>query len=274
MIYEKEGFLLRKNMSNNKYGKCAICGLQRNLTFEHIPPRKAFNSSRVQRIENDNFINKVSGNDEKKPWDTAGIHGRIIQQGDGGYYLCDKCNQNAGSWYMNEYVDIARAVASSMANSDNTNYNYCSFGLKIYPLRFFKAIITMFCDLNDCYGDNSLRDFLLNKESNDFNSKKYSVYLYLVSPSSISLGRVIGSSIIGIGHTFLNMSEISTFPIGMQLYIDKPDDYTPRGLYINGYSESSYYQEVQCDFINLPVLEINSLIPNDFRTKNEFFPNT
>ena len=30
-------------MTKNHYGKCHICGKEGKLTFEHIPPRKAFN---------------------------------------------------------------------------------------------------------------------------------------------------------------------------------------------------------------------------------------
>ena len=31
-------------MAKKVYGKCCICGENKKLTFEHIPPRAAFNS--------------------------------------------------------------------------------------------------------------------------------------------------------------------------------------------------------------------------------------
>ncbi len=32
------------------YGKCHLCGKQSKLTFEHIPPQKAYNDKRVRAI--------------------------------------------------------------------------------------------------------------------------------------------------------------------------------------------------------------------------------
>lgn len=40
---------------------------------------------------------------------------------------------------------------------------------KFRPLPVFKQIMTMFCDINQgCMGDDSLRKFLLHKETTDF----------------------------------------------------------------------------------------------------------
>ncbi len=39
-------------MSKTHFGECCVCGQRKNLTFEHIPPRKAHNTTQAIEIMN------------------------------------------------------------------------------------------------------------------------------------------------------------------------------------------------------------------------------
>ena len=77
-------------------GDCHICGTNGKLTFEHVPPRAAFNKWRVRRIPGSDLI----GADLDSP-----SGGEICQRGAGGYTLCGQCNNETGGWYGDAFVD-------------------------------------------------------------------------------------------------------------------------------------------------------------------------
>ena len=169
-------------MKKSFTGKCKICGKRTDLTFEHVPPEKAFNSEPVFEYPVEEAIKTITGTDGRMPWDFSGLKGRINQRGGGAYYLCSECNNNTGSWYIAEYVRLTKIIDNII--KDKVLVPKEEYGLLIdrfYPLRVFKAIMMMFCDINfDCFGDEQLRRYILNKESKEINLDKYSVYTYLV----------------------------------------------------------------------------------------------
>lgn len=63
------------------FGNCRICGTHAKLSFEHVPPKAAFNNHRVVGKHIFDLINKHP--DEY----TAG-KGHISQRGAGAYTLC------------------------------------------------------------------------------------------------------------------------------------------------------------------------------------------
>lgn len=82
---------------------------------------------------------------------------------------------------MGDYVGFVNTMAMIFFHLNDKGVKSGSFRIDdIYPLRIFKAVMTMFCDINhDCFGDERLRQFLIDKESTDFDSKKYTVSMYL-----------------------------------------------------------------------------------------------
>ena len=65
------------------YGICHICGQEKELTFEHIPPKKANNNSRAKAIVGDELVQHIAGND--KPWDFSNCKYKDLQKGMGLY---------------------------------------------------------------------------------------------------------------------------------------------------------------------------------------------
>lgn len=252
-----------------QYGKCKICGKETELTFEHVPPFKAFNSRKVKKFGFDDTLELMAGTDGRLPWDTTGLKGEYHQKGYGDYYLCPKCNNDTGSWYMNDYVVFANTMAQVLIGFKKKGINNCSFWMdEFYPLRVFKAVMTMFCDINhNCFGDERLRQFILNKESNDFDDKKYTVSMFLCESDTFRMFGVSSAWIQGLG--MLTLSEVASFPLGFLLYIDKPEGIKPPGIVINDFVKMKYNEKSKVECYGLPIYEINSNFPGDYRTKDE-----
>lgn len=250
-------------------GVCKLCGKYTELTEEHVPPKRAFNSSSIMVYSFEEYQKKIAGEDDKMPWDFSGLKGKIRQGGNRGFWLCKDCNSNTGSWYVSEYVDLVHCLshliqneALKIGNAYNININ------NVHPLRIFKAIMTMFCDINNnCFDDESLRQFLMEKENQAFNEGKYSLYCFLTTTHSCRIRGISGIATISGGATLV--SEIITYPFGLALYINKPSSFQAKGYCMNTFSHYSYDEMTNITFEKIPYLEVNSQFPTDFRSKEE-----
>ena len=255
-----------------RYGVCKLCGELSVLTYEHVPPRSAFNNTPARLIEGREVLKSLDS--DRLPWEFSDLRGRIQQQGKGGYFLCRKCNENSGSWYVPFFTEYVQGVFGAIY-SNNGIEGVTAMQLRaesIRPLAIFKEIMVLFCDINSgCFGDSNLRSFLLEKNNTDmFDSKKYRVFCYIAKGPVF---RMNGLS-INCHHVnthkpiFVEMTELSSFPLGFSLYIDLPDGYQPEGCEITSFSQFHYEDSVSCE-ITLPVLESNVLFSGDYRTKQE-----
>lgn len=81
-------------MASRYEGFCRLCGDYKKLSFEHIPPRKAFNEhQRLFRTAQDH----LSGRRYSK-----------YRKGVGDYSLCVECNNRTGAWYGEAFVEWTR----------------------------------------------------------------------------------------------------------------------------------------------------------------------
>ena len=250
------------------FGNCRICGEYSQLTFEHVPPRSSFNNSPATLMTADELI-KHATDESKKPWEFAKNSGRIQQRGRGDYYLCGSCNNKTGKWYGTEYKKFIGGVHGAIKQYGNLNFEHLDFIIhNIRPLPIFKQIIAMFCDINPGnIGDDSLKEFLLHKESTAFNRSRYELYAYIHSGSLIRSFGLSALLVKGISEPVM-VSEISGYPIGLALYIDKPKDYIPMGCNISCMCEYGY-DDLRDVIFHLPKLENNTMFPADYRTKEE-----
>ena len=252
-------------------GICKICGEFKELTLEHIPPQKAFNSQTVKIASFEEVAKTMLGKEDIMPWDTSGVKGRLQQGGYKKSCLCRACNNNTGQWYMRAYTDFVKTINSMMQIEEFTVGNLYSFILKdVYPLRIFKAMMTMMCDINnDCFGDAELRTFLMDKNSKDYNKEKYSLYMYLVSTQMPRIGAISGVFDLKNQNNSVLVSEISVYPVGFALYLNKPNSYTPLGVSLECFAEYDYDKTLDVHFKEVPYLDINSQFPIDYRSKDE-----
>ena len=254
-------------------GNCRLCGSFKSLTFEHVPPKQALNSSAVMILPYKEVIKMITGEDGRLPWNASGLKGQVQQKGSGGYYLCQDCNNATGGWYMREYSSFVRTLHVMIRQEDfNVGNRYSFIVQNTYPLRLFKAIMTMFCDINNnCFGDEKLRKYLLTKEATEIDCKKYTIYAYLLTPEMRRITGLAANVRFGTERAFepVLVSEMASYPIGFALYIDKPFDFTPFGVDISFWSQYGYDEKHEIRIENIPYVNLNSQFPMDYRTKEE-----
>lgn len=210
-------------MSKKIIGKCRLCGKENvELTFEHVPPESAFNNQRVQLINRSDALECLT-NPDKRIEDIDKLHYVDQQRGDGGYYLCADCNSKTGKWYVKAYSEFIQSAMKVIAPNDikhGTCFKLETHG--IYPLSILKQVMVMFCDINPTLSEDVyLRNFLLNRNSNEFDKTKYRIFMF-----GFGGGYLRRSSCFGTFDSNTNsgmiQSEIISPPVGFNLYIDPP----------------------------------------------------
>lgn len=148
-----------ENMKIKKHGFCAICGEEKYLTFEHIPPEAAGNNSSTFMLYHKHLFDENSFLFGKKS---------RSHKGQGLQSICQSCNNLTGSWYVNDYVKFSNQGIEALQNVDSNNIVFGKYNIK--PLNVLKQIISMFMSLNSGFLDerNSLEDFVLNKEKKNY----------------------------------------------------------------------------------------------------------
>ena len=174
-------------------GKCRICGREGKLSFEHVPPQKAYNQELTIEYTLESWVRKQQ------------VKGKQRQGGIGDFTLCEQCNSDTGSWYGNEYVKWA-AIGFDVLNILDRNPDILSgkstiaVALKgVYPLRFLKqGIICLFSVIgispNSSFADNNpdLVSFVLDRYETNL-PEKYQFFLKLYrKPSKLRRTPIAG----------------------------------------------------------------------------------
>ena len=224
-----------KNSNHN--GVCHICGKNGQLTFEHIPPKNAFNSECA-----------ITYNGEENIKECNGIKPRYkkIQQGMGKYSLCENRNNITGAWYANAYCDMAKMVAYYIHDNltlQHGDIKWYKFE-KMPALPFVKQIIAMICSLIpfeqvEQLGFNKL---LLDKYNNSVDTNLFDLRMYL---TPIETGQFYsGISTVGTikddtVFEAVTVVDFATYPFGFILNLT-PDVKLKYGVSINNFFECSY----------------------------------
>jgi hypothetical protein len=240
------------------YGKCHICGCIGLLTYEHVPPRKAFNDRPILYAKMEQLL-------EAQDLDSAAK--LTNQKGAGAHTLCAKCNNQSGHWYGSSYVDFAyQALSITSAALDAPSLYY---PFHIFPLRVIKQVMCMFCSTNGASfaekNDDIIR-FVLNRDAS-YLPDRMKVYMYY----NLS-GRCRTSGVAGMIDLSLNggtrvFSEIAHPPFGFILTLDGMPP-TANCLDITPFAGCNY-MEFRSLHLKVPILEINSYFPGDFRSKKQ-----
>ncbi|MBN1902821.1 hypothetical protein JW926_15975 [Candidatus Sumerlaeota bacterium] len=230
--------------------------MEKELTFEHVPPKKAFNDKPI-------FLKMM----ESLLSETKKTKGKTNQRGFGEYTLCKKCNNETGAWYAKSYIDFVYQSFCFLSKLSEPKQNQILLPFHIYPLRIIKQIICMFFSVNGnlfCDIHPNLVSFVLNKEKIRLKCG-VKIYCYLTNTTFIKRCG-IASMIIQDKGIFV-FSEITYAPLGLIMTIDSkpPDDRLCDISYFANY-EYNY-----CDtfFLNIPFLPANTPFPIDFRTEKE-----
>lgn len=250
-------------MSKSHFGKCALCGKECELTFEHIPPRAAFNNTPAKPV---NMWAVVSDKD-RYPWETDGLPYDNLQKGMGKYSLCKSCNNLTGTLYGDEYKEFAMRSLHVVTSEEAREHSIVEYK-GVHPLRFVKQVLSMFCStdpLNKSYDD--LRRFVLDKDAAGLDKTKYRLTMYFTRRQIVKYtGMNLLANIQTNSYTWV--SEITAYPMGFLLYLSPSETTKIDGFDITSFADCGYDQEASV-FLPIEIKEVNNVFPADFRTKDE-----
>lgn len=264
-------------------GICHICGEDKELTDEHVPPSAAFNSN-TSWIQQGAALKHLIGSDYF-PWQYPSVSIKTVRRKhmQGGVRfktLCKECNNHkTGHWYAPAYVDfVAQGYStilqyrgySNMNSNDRYTFNFSN----IYPLSVIKQIFAMFCSINPpkfaSKDDGLIRNFLLSRDSKSDLSKKYAVYLFINKGSIV---RYVGDAAINNfeKNEVRQVSEMTIEPFSIVLEMDPIPKYSSSPNNIVNFAYNYEYGEKADLKIQIPVFECHSVLPLDYRTQSEIF---
>jgi len=232
-------------------GNCHICGRACLLSFEHVPPRAAFNDRQMILTPGDRLI----GMDLDRP------RGQVRQGGAGGYTLCRDCNSNTGAWYGRacvEWTYQARIVLDRALGQPAVHNAY-----RIHPLRVLKQVLCMFFSANGpgfAPKNEELVRLVLNKEARGL-PPQYRVYAFFNTSQRARQTGIYGKLTGGEPHVG---SEIAFPPLG---YLMTFESAPPAGLADISFMADAAYNEERDVLLTLPLLPVYTYLPGDYRDR-------
>ncbi len=244
-------------MSKKIYGECCICGENKELNFEHIPPKSAFNKLGIKLYDYFEYLSKNN------------IKYLNLQKGLGKHTLCYDCNSLTGAWYGTAYAEFA--MQGLKYYSQNISENLV-LPYTIYPLRVFKQIISCFASINGskwCKKNPQIKKFLLNRYEKIFPTD-IEIRMYMQTENRSKISGIKSLINIKTGEIFVG-SEFAYTPFGFICICDK---YNTNFNVLNElYSVTDFlnynYDDKVTLFINMPRKPCNPTTL-DFRDKVPF----
>lgn len=254
-------------MEQEKFGVCHICGQEKLLTFEHLPPKKANNNNRAKAIVGDELTKHIAGNN--KPWDFTGHRYKNMQKGMGVKSICKECNNNTGANYADEYIKFANVIGYVINHKiKEENVEKFTVQLKdIYTLRIVKQIYAMYAStLPELYIKNrpDLQKFILDKDFNDVDFSKYRLSIFAIKEGFNSWSGIMSL------YTDAGVQTVATmnlYPLGFVLEFDPVGECKNTDITYIG--KNLKYDTKQDLELTLYLRNTNSLYPFDYRTKSK-----
>lgn len=190
----------------------------------------------------------------------------------GGYTLCAECNNNTGTWYADDYINFSNTIDYALNNQvDLEKIKAMTIELNhMYPLRIIKQILCMFAstlhpEFMDAHPE--LRKFILDKEYNKLDNKKYRVSMYCLKNKKNGWSGL--NVMMQESGKIKTVAYMDLYPLGFILEIDpNEDEFNYTSNITNMGTDFTYNQEVSIG-LTVNILERNTIYPADFRSKNE-----
>lgn len=238
-----------------RIGKCHICGVTEELSFEHVPPKSAFNNKPIIL----------------RPYE--GGRDRIQQRGMGDYTLCESCNRHTNFCYVKSFAKFCHMGMDILQRSNgNPSLIYM---YQLYPLRILKQIIVMMFSANsEIFGEKhpELVKFILDKKQKYLNPK-YRFWLYYNYIGEPRFAGITARTDLQRGSHVL-LSEITYPPFGYVMTFENSDKRNdpPDNRLIEISDFANYgYDEFDYREIKATSLETYFEFPGDYRSKNEIW---
>lgn len=235
-------------------GICHLCGKGGLLTFEHVPPRAAFNDHPVLLATMSDYL----AGDGKR---------RESQRGFGAWTLCGSCNSSSGAWYAPELIRWCRTGMEVLWRVPVGAREITITFFNVYPLRLIKQVATMFFSANPPPFHKiheELARLILNRDQTGL-PDGYDFRLTLFRGPIARQTGVVGIFNVDAGR-IETVSEIARPPFAYNLFFDG----APEGTlgYIGHFGSFGYDQRTDIT-VTLAVGEGHTPYPRDFRRRGE-----
>ena len=251
-----------------KKGVCKICGISGEVSYEHVPPKSAFNNNK------DFYTARVHPLFEKRNATTFEELTKIDkskvkkEQGGVGFYsLCKICNNNTGGWYGRSYVDWVKQSAKYFDHLRENNHT-SDFNVKLFPLRVIKQIVSMFISINYVgfiKDYPALKSFILQKRNNVFDNR-IRVFVYYNLEGSLRYEPNLTLYNIQTSNA-LYLSEITFPPLGYVMVMNE-GEVDNRLLEITRFVNFNYDDEIELNQ-QMNIMPTHLRVVGDYRTKDE-----
>jgi hypothetical protein len=225
-----------------------------------VPPERAFNNRRVLEAD----IHRLIGKDLEEEADQP--QGKFNQRGAGGFTLCETCNNNTGSWYANDYIDLVQRTYHIPIQMHPNGV--ASISVLCRPHNVLKQILTMFCSAcGPSLATDHDRRYLLNRLSSDLPPDKR-FYLSFFDPHDSIATRQSGvSHRTDLSGQFDSYSEICFPPFNsvMALKGSSPD---PRLYDITWFARYRVNEEAWVP-LSLASLAVATYLPGVYLSRDE-----
>jgi len=250
-------------MSNKaKTGICHLCGVNGKLSYEHVPPRAAFNNRPLVAQAMDDLIRNG----------TEGARRRVFQRGAGAHTLCERCNNLTGHWYGPAYVEWVYQGMCILGQARGNPSLYYNF--HILPSRVIKQIVCMFFSVNpptfQAIQEDLVR-FVLDRDKRHLPQGFRLFMFYAVGTMFRQSGLTASMNVLYPRRNSL-FSEITFPPFGYVLSVDSSPllNSPPHAdlLDISRFGEYGFnsYRAIP---LKIPVLPVVTYFPGDYRSQAE-----
>lgn len=242
-------------------GKCKLCLKKKELNFEHIPPRSAFNKdTKYYVIEQTEYYQKA----KEYTFDNLKPKARKEQGGLGQHSFCVACNGFLGSNYVRTYKKFAE-IAMGIIQANDENVKAFQFDIsEINLLRFLKQVTAIFIASNDYSFTEiypELLEFVRNENFKEL-PERFRFYMYLNNEGKNRNGHIHFTNLFG------TVCEFTFRPFGFVLSINNPK----RIMELSEITNFKHYDKVK-KLDEMPIL-LNKYptyypFPLDYRTEKE-----
>lgn len=249
-------------MAKLVYGTCHICGNYGRLSFEHVPPRAAFNSNRILHTAFDKVLASAT---------LDRLSGEYRQKGAGAYTLCIRCNNDTGRWYGSAYASWAHQAMRFVIGGRGRLSLIIAY--QLFPLRVLKQIVCMFFSVNGPRFHTVQQDlvrFVLNPKSKELPPHVRIYAFYTFGNRSRAAG--VTGLLRGLGSrnsTIHVFSEITFPPFGFVMTLGDTPPPTGSFCEISGFSQFDYGDWRTGISMRLPLMPIYTGFPGDYRTREQ-----
>ena len=248
-------------MEKTIVGKCKLCQEIKELNFEHIPPRSAFNKETKYYI-----LNQTEYYQKAKEYTFENLKpkSKKEQGGIGQHSFCEDCNGFLGSKYVRTYKKFAQ-IAMNIIQSNDKNAKAFEFDISdINLLKFLKQITSIFIASNGHTFTESypeLLEFVKDENLTEL-PNRYRFYMYLSNEGQNRNGHIHYTNHYG------TVCEFTFRPFGFVLSIDNPNQI----MQLSEITNFKHYHKIK-QIDKLPII-LNKYptyypFPLDYRTKNE-----